>query len=629
MNHWSSSLPFISPARHVLCWIVGLGLLSSSIPGHADIKLPTGGGVRVFPAKVQVESGGTVTIPLTGSVSSKSRIQFFIRQSPKQGRLGEIQQVNSERAEVVYTHDGKSTSDRFRYSGKVAGLPVSPSSPVIIEVIPPEATTFPIPEFIDFGTHFAGDVWVESFTLTSSQAEPVTLEIDAPWQVDGATSFTLQPGKPVNVSLLFVPNEQRKYLGYLRFPGTTFPVVRLHGEALAPLVLSSETLTIPADPERVVEDLLIANISGSDREIVIESSENLEAPPLLPVPADGEHAIPFRYTGPPAQASQESLTIRMGAWSASIEVTVEPGPAAWEWLGERQQDLGELISDDAVPLQFQLQNKGGKAGTLALATSHPALIVKSSRAVVLPGETHTVEAHLHPPKLMAGPFQIRLEAKSQEEPAETLVPFLIQGTKPAPAEAAKPPVAFPASTPVFTREDHASKALANDPQRSDQKVERQGGILRREPIDFDAELPVIDEIVSRRFLDGNRDYQLVWNAPDGGPFSYAVDVQYLRKNVLTWWPIRDLKFRHEGKTVSTTLRELAPGHSYLFRIRTITGDGRSSAPSPVIEVHTPIAPSFPWRWTFVILILLSFGIFGFWRWRQNQPQEPERRPAMF
>jgi len=611
-------------ARQLFCLL--LAWLVSAQPSPADIKLPSGSSVRVFPVEVEVEPGGTVEIPLTGSVSGNSPISFVTRDSPRNGKLGRIRQVNRSRAVVTYTHSGRGQSDQFRYSGKIPGRPVSPSMPVRIRVKTPEESFAELPEFIDFGTLFAGDVWLEDLTLVANRSKrSVELKVDPPWRVDGPTNVTLQPGKPTVVKLIFEPPTQRDYLGYLHVVGTDLPMVRLHGTALDPFVVNQQQITLDANPDQVDETLLIANLTGEDREIAIDTSDNLEAPPLLGIPADGEHPIPFRYSGASGQAGKGTLTIRHGVWTLPIEVELRPGPALWKWPGEGSLALDPLDADsDKIEITLELLNAGGTAGAPGLASDHPALLVPPERRRIEPGERGEWTVILDPGKLAPGRFEIPVGLHLADETTPSLSPLLITGMIEAP-EKTDHEASLATPTPVFVDGKPALPSAPGETPSEDTTSSDAGlpeGLVRHEPIkNIDSRLPRVREFVQREFLRDNRDFRLVWNEPEGGPYEYAVDVEYMRnlrkgKTLLTWWPIQDLKFQRKSGTIETTLRELTPGKLYRIRIRVEAGDA-SGPPSGILHVKAPYTPPPDLRWLWIGLGVILVVALLVWRKRRQ------------
>lgn len=604
-----------------------LAWLASGLDSVADIKLPTGSSVRVFPVDIEVEPGGSVEIPLTGSVSGNLPISFVTRDSPQAGKLGRIRQVSRNRAVITYTHSGRGQSDQFRYSGKVAGRPVSPSAPVRIRVKTPEEAFAELPKFLDFGTLFAGDVWLEDITLISNQRKrSVELRVDPPWRIDGPTNVTLQPGKSTVVKLIFEPPTQRDYLGYFQVIGTDLPMVRLHGSALDPFVVNQQRVSLDANPEQVDETLLIANLTGEDREIALDTSDNLEAPPLLGIPADGEHPIPFRYTGPAGQAGKGTLTIRHGVWSLPIEIDLQPGPPRWKWLGEGTLQLDPIKADsDKIEITLKLLNAGGTAGSPGLSSDHPALLVPPERRRIEPGESGEWTVSLNPAGLPPGRFEIPINLNLSGEANQELSPLLITGIIEPPDTAnetkslATPTPGFVAGKPALPMAPGLAPKSSQDGETS--KTGLPEGLVRHEPIkNIDARLPRVSEIVQREFLRDNRDFRLVWNEPEGGPFEYAVDVEYMRnlrkgKTLLTWWPIQDLEFQRKSGTIETTLRELQPGKLYRIRIRVEAGN-TSGPPSGILHVQAPYTPPPNLRWLWI-----SLGgavVIGLLIWRKRQ-----------
>ncbi len=602
----------------------------------ADISLPTGPTVQVFPVAVEVEAGGTVDVPLTGSVRTDQPIEFLIRTPPSHGTLGPVRQVSRNRAVVRYTHKGGIIEDTFRYAGRTGSLAVSPSSLVRIVVKRPPDPIEPLPDFLDYGPHFAGDVWMESVTLTANQRRSVQLEADPPWRIEGPTALTLTPGRPVVVQILFEPTTQQTYFGHFRVLGSDLPMMRLHGEALDPFAVDKRAIEIPADPTAEGGPLFIANISGEDREVEIETTENLKAPASLAVPAEGEHRVPFRYTATPGQAGTGRITLRHGAWSLPIEVRIDPGPARWEWESATQIDLGRINPSSEQEIVVEIRNAGGSSGAIGLTSESPALLLPPERIAMDPGDSRTFVVRLDPARLSEGRFDARLSLHNVEGPLKDPPPLLLRGEV-ATAHSTPSPLPIAQATPSFARPDHprdrrALALVAAELEPVDfpdfDLREPAPGIVVEEPIAFDAALPAVREIVQRSFLPNGRDYRLSWNAPEGGPFGYAVDLLYLKRlsrtrSVLTWWPIENLDFQEKGRVVETVLHDLTPGQFYQFRVRAITGDGRSGRPSPVLKVLTPLQERPPLLgWLMAGLALLGASALAWRKWpRKAAPRE--------
>jgi len=593
---------------------------------HADIQLPRAAGPMVTPISVEVEPGGTIEIPLSGATAGNAELEFFVREGPRTGKVGAVRRLDRRRAVVSYTHNGSMEGDRFRYAARASGLPVSPSAEVRIIVKRTAPTLGPLPEFIDFGTLFAGDRWPETITLSNSGEGVlrVRLKCSEPWIISGPTELQLRRGRPAVVRIEFAPNAQREYSGHLEIAGDINTLMRLHGEGLSPFALSKEMITIPANPDAVVESILIANITGEDREIAIETTENLSAPPALAIPMDGEHPIPFHYRGDPAGSGSGEVIVHSGNWFTTLRVTIEPGPAKMEFLSE-PIELGTLEAGRVHLAEVRIRNAGGKAGTARLVSTHPGISISRAEFEIERGETVVIPievAQSQAPGAVVSALQLTwIDMPENGALALPLTAEIRATSTRMPGGVAD---ASPAATPGF-----ATQTTGNIPRPvtdmsafPEDEAFNGSSFEFLEPITFEPTMPRVKKIGSSKMASDGLSCLLTWEPPPGGPFQYAVDLQYVTSKaqgepLVSWWTLTEQDFKRTPSGMQTTLRELGPGGAYVIRVRVLDAAGRSSLPSESMRIRSPWKEPVVW-WPWLLLLIPVGAAAGLYLRRRNQ-----------
>lgn len=197
-----------------------------------------------------------------------SQINFEIVSSPAHGTLANLRTLSDHTASVTYRHDTGSEprEDRFYFKAQAPGRSKSARSIARISVIPSPAKLLLEPGLIDFGKVMLGDKASASLMLLNTGGTRVSGRISLPPEVmaTNGEGFSLGEGEGKTFRLEFSPRGDGSFSSLCSC---------LPNQGAEPAMFRGEGIPCFAVEKKSASELLIKNLSGKVRKIVLSGAE--------------------------------------------------------------------------------------------------------------------------------------------------------------------------------------------------------------------------------------------------------------------------------------------------------------------------------------------------------------------
>jgi hypothetical protein len=549
--------------------------------------------------QISVYRGESITIPLTARGRVPLDTRFLIRSRPRAGELSGVVMEGPGRGTVTYRHGGGEApaEDVFTYAAQAGDSAVSAPARVRIFVLERPAELV-VPESIDFGRGLLGvgeDRWI---TLANAGGATfrADLQVDAGWELPGEKTVEIPGGEAVRLQVRFQPEQERSYLGALRFSHDEKVMIRLSGEGVEPVRWFPQRMAwTGADDEAETQDLVIENRSGEAIAVRLEAGEGIFLAEEVAVAAGETQRVAVQVDRERKRGARGIIRLRHPFGEAEIPFQVAAVPARLE-LEPPGWNLGEVRAGEEVEQELVVRNVGGVATVVALT---PPIGIEVEGALDRPLPPDGEERFLlRFQARTSGAYERELEIRHGGSASPWPVRAFVQESEAVSAREQGRSTSFlPTASPtpkgpeIFPLQD----------------LEATGRTKNTVGFEWTQEIPSEDRLVVEE--------RLVGVAPGGG---LAINWRTTEQIQLTRMP--DHRWR-------ATVVGLPPGGRKYLRVHWQGPDGTTQGYSEMLAVQaesTPPGHGFPWR-SLILLLLAGAAVWIWWRGRQKGDPETEAR----
>jgi hypothetical protein len=569
--------------------------------------------LRVPPApesiSVEVERGGTVSIPLRSARRSGYRLNFLIRSAPAKGTIKEIRRLDNLNALLVYQHDSRNglDADEFTYAVQGDGTAVSARGKINIRIRPPTSQV-EYPRTLGMGSIPAGLPSPAEIAFSNTGNADALLSLKAPpWAVLESDKIRIPASSEAQARLSVVPQGAGHLSGLVEIEGDTKGAVTLSGEVFAPIEVNPTSLKLESGTPGALN---IKNISNRVVTLAMDSPSGIVPPDSVTLKPDEVRQLALRLATSAPAFAERPLSIRVGEFTLTIPVAWSRSPARIIFEGEAPLDLGELQRDRSMRgSHLFLRNVGEMNATVRLAAKDPWIILR--------GEDATIEMAAGQTKTVA------ISGIAEGIAGER------RGTVAASWDSGTSELTVKASVPTETAEASPTEAVTAD--RSSSTQAEPAPAIDRDEL---ARMVLRDrlKIVSAEAVPGK--VHIKWFDPSPEPRSYRIESRHLKPAgsasrppvsvgtkspaeellvvqnspdrlesggeggvVSVWREVAKVKIRQVApQTSEAILTELGKGAILSLRITPIEANGRPSSVHTLLSI--PLKPPPPpwWNW---------------------------------
>ena len=593
----------------LLRWFVPLVLLLGAWPVLAEREKPIPPPPpQAVPQVIKVNRGDKAEIELKIYGTQKEQLQFLVRTKPAQGRLSKPTPKGREAALVTYEPpaDLKTTQDLFTYAVQNSNG-VSAAAEVRIEIID-EPVNLSVPGTIDFPAILAGSTTSHEIEIanTGGGLAEGTVDVPAPWRIEGSRQYHLAAGGRQKFSVIFAPDRGGNFEGAIRYTSQADRSTSLNGHAETPIALSVEKLELrqqPGSPQRS-GTFEIANHTEQDQAVTLTGSEKLHLPKPMSIPAKSQASVTVEAAG--ADQGELRDEIRVAGAGIKIRLPVQSGPAlgflrsAHESIHFPDGIIGQTLSS-----AIEVSNAGGASGFWKWEIAAP-FEVSDSEGRLNPGEKRTLTVSLHATE--PGHYRTWLKFTGEQQTLEIPVDGLIAGGRTANAA---PAVRHPATKAITQTSVGAESASNPVPTITTSEPSASSGLLM---VRNDVEVSIT----------GPTTATITWPLAAGEPTSFKAEERFIapgpnRTLKIDWIEHPEAKFTVTGNKIRVDLTRLLPGTIHAIRFVPVGGGETASRMPLVSEFRTPpkvnffrITPTRAW----ILALIAAIGFFVWLRARR-------------
>ena len=519
-----------------------------------------------------------VEIPLGIYGTRSQTLEFKIRTQPSAGKLSELKQIGQESAVVTYTppSDLSISKDQFSYSVRSREGVSAPSLVQILMV--DEAPVLDGPALLEFGRLMAGEKTVQTFEISNGGGGLAegTIEATPPWQLVSPPDYRLRAGAKQSVVVSITPPQGGRIAGELRCVAKepkTGRVIELRAEAISPVSLRTEQLTLENLPESPLR-------SG-----VVEIANNTDSPQILSISASPRLTLPQSATLAPQAKSRIHVELAANDFAAlEDEIRIQSATETLR-VSVKAAAISAILQIDRQEIHFQpvqvttaahekltLENKGGSLAPVSVTVEAPFSAAVSG-AILQPGER----------KELALIFSSSAEGKFNGVLKITSLSREI--TIPLSAEAIGSSTSSRKARSAIERRDTPPSRNGSPPaaiDRDDAGPTPQDSAILAPP------RPEILDLTPTSVV-------LRWNhRGTERPSSHRIETRQLSlKNEelqVSWSPLAGSQVEHRGDHVEAKLTGLTPATTHSLRFTPLDQTGRELDLPRAIEFITPKPP---------------------------------------
>ena len=320
----------------------------------------------------QVVRGGACEVIVRGIAMPGDSVEFKIQKPPAHGSLQGPRRIDRETVAYTYQHDGEKdhSSDRVLFKLKTgAGKSWGTLQAEIGIEEPPPGMELENLE-LDFGAVSIGASRTLPLVLRNSGGRALegTIELAAPWMLDGPPTFQLAESGTLPLKITFNPDGPGLRKGRLSVSS---------GALQQSAILIGEGTYRFDSPERISFgktagtdqfDLPLSNTTDAPLRLAVSAPPPLLCKPEITLPPRGSAVLPLALEKRHYTEKSVALSLADGSAVRTILVDLPPPPALLQWdAPEGAIDLGEIALRHIPRPEFQLANRGS---TTALVELH-------------------------------------------------------------------------------------------------------------------------------------------------------------------------------------------------------------------------------------------------------------------
>ena len=283
--------------------------------------------VLIKPVAVQVTRGEVVKIPIRVVPAYGEEVKVEISVQPSFGSLEPIGRIGASTVVYRYVHkrEFKEEEDSFQFRVKSPGHAWN-TYQGSIRINEPRGILGIQPGRLDFGKVPVGGVVKKKLTLTNKFGSRVsaTLMVPSPWSInEGEGDFSLLEGESKSFEIRFAPTEVRQEIGAVKVAplNTTFPVIDLSGEGIAPFLTDATNAVISRDHPTATFQL--TNTSDTPVEYGWSGDSPLDLSPPGIIPPNGSVKVSAsigRLDLPEESRRELHLCLVSGCYARQIDI---------------------------------------------------------------------------------------------------------------------------------------------------------------------------------------------------------------------------------------------------------------------------------------------------------------------
>jgi hypothetical protein len=523
---------------------------------------------------IKVKRDEPVEIPLGIYGTRSQTLEFKIRVRPATGQLSEPKQVGQEAAVVTYTAppDLAISNDQFSYSVR-SREGVSAPSVVQIAIID-EPPILAGPALVEFGRMMAGEKSVQTIEISNAGGGLAegTLEVSAPWQIEGKRAYQLRAGEKQSVVLSINTSKSGRLAGEIRCTprGTRAGrVIELKADVLSQVSVLTEQLILGNGVDSALRSgfIEVLNNTQSPQTLSISAGPRLILPKSLPLQPQATTRIHVEVQAKDFAAVEDEILIESSAETFRVPVRAGATPALLQ-VDRQEIRFPPVQAGNSAQEKLTLENQGGHPATVNVVLDEPFSAGFTS-AVLQPGERKELPLLFH--SSAEGSFSGHL--KITAPPREIIVPLSAQAINAStPSSAARSPrEALTQTRPPKSNRTQATAAGATEDtaQESTPRTLPPPEIITLTPTTVD----------------------LGWN--HRGPLSatYKSEMREisLRNDELeiSWSPLPHCQLELQGGRVEVKITGLTPATVYSLRFTPLDPGGKPADIPRTLELITP------------------------------------------
>jgi hypothetical protein len=319
----------------------------------------------------QVVRGGAGEIILRGIAMPGDSVEFKIQKKPAHGSLQGPRRIDRETVAYTYQHDGEKDHSSDRILFKLKTGPDKTWGTLQAEIAieePPPGMELENPE-LDFGAVPIGASRTLPLVLLNvgGGALEGTIEVAAPWMLDGPSTFQLAESGTLPLKITFNPDGPGLRKGRLS--------VAAGGLQQSAILIGEGTYRFDS-PARIAFgktagadqfDLPLSNTTGAPLRLAVSAPPPLQCKPEITLPPNGSAILPLALEKRHYTEKSVTLSLADGNAVRTIRVDLPPPPALLQWdAPEGAIDLGEIALRHIPRKEFQLANRGSTTALVEL-----------------------------------------------------------------------------------------------------------------------------------------------------------------------------------------------------------------------------------------------------------------------
>jgi hypothetical protein len=506
--------------------------------------------------KVTVKRGGSVDIPLKIYGTRSQTLAWIIRKPPVAGKLSSIRATGAEAAVVTYRPpaDLGVVSERFTFSVRSSeGVSAPVEVSIAITDDPPQINS---PGELDFGVLLVGASATKALEFSNSGGGIAegTIEVSAPWKIEGARRYKLAAAEMLVTKIVFAPERAGKFEGEVKFTSQPDRAVIVRGIAEEPLAVAPAELTLRQDAGRPLRaaSFELRNNTGAALDVAVTASPRVIVRTPLRVPPHGLVTVPVQVAESDTAALDETVVFTAGEIAARLALKAKALPA----LVRAQPESVIFRRGAGSTEKVVFQNVGGMEAKVTLAIGAPFAVSEAGFSLA-PGAAKEVALSLAAP--VSGGSQAMLKVGAEGGGFE--VPVEVAGsTGPDIVIAPRRP---PAPAPARVRRDGEPSGTVVAPSGP-----------------YSATVESVSANAASFRWSG---------APaEGAQFRCLQRILTVDENgelATTFQDYSASKIAQHGSENVATVEKLEPGKSYLFRIDSVLAD--AATPVTFAQIRTP------------------------------------------
>ena len=574
---------FHARLRPVIVLFVMLNLCAemSAAPKSAVLPAPP----QPMAQKVTVKRGGSVEIALKIYGTRAQTLSWIIREQPVGGKLSAIRATAAEAAAVTYRPpaDVRVVSDHFTFSVRSSeGVSAPVEVTITITDDPPQIGA---PVELDFGVILtnASAARTLEFSNSGGGIAEGTIEVGAPWKVEGGRRYKLQAGEKLVTKIGFAPERAGKFESEVKFTSQPDRAVILRGVAEDALAVNPVELLLAQDAGRPLRaaSFKIRNNTEGALDVTIAASARLILKTPIHLGANEVAAVPVQTAETDVAVMDETIVLNAGALTTRLPVKAKAVPGLVRASPERV-----IFRMGAGTERIVFANQGGMDSKVTLAID-PPFAVEEAGFVLAPGMEKAVAISL--PSASGGGAQAALKVGVDGGGFE--IPVASVGI----TQAGSPPVVKRAKTVIPVTAKKVEAEISDPPtlEIGDSPATVESVVANSATFRWTGTSPkVADFRLFRRILSLDEAGELV----------------------STFEPYPAFKIVQRGSSSVATVDNLLPGEVYTFRVDAVVAGETQTV--TFAQIHTPEASSRKSRFSLVhvlFALMLVTGGLSIWQ----------------